>query len=208
MKLKKKKINKSKSPPPKKINKPKSLKLHFHEALDTIHLARKCIYFGIGLFAVLTLVGYFFPIFYVDQITNILKGLFLEFQGLTIWQTILKIFINNTLVSFMTIVLGILIGLFPLMTIIQNGYILGFVARTATRAEGLGILWRLLPHGIFELPAIFIAIGLGLKLGEKVLKRDKPIKFLGQALKVFVLIIIPLLVVAAVIEGTLIGLGA
>jgi len=31
--------------------------------------------------------------------------------------------------------------------------------------EGYGILWRLVPHGIFELPAVFISLGLGIKLG-------------------------------------------
>ena len=105
------------------------------------------------------------------------------------------------------IFLGLFIGIFPLMATIQNGYILGFVGKAVVRAEGVLTLWRILPHGIFELPAIFIALGLGLKLGEKVLTRKKPLKFLVSALKVFLLVIIPLLLIAAIIEGLLIGLG-
>ncbi|MAG39720.1 hypothetical protein CMI41_02025 [Candidatus Pacearchaeota archaeon] len=191
----------------KKKVKKKTLKKHYHDVLDTLHLSRKCIYFAIILFAAFTLIGFIFPIFFVEQIIKMLGQLALEFEGLTVLQAALKIFFNNTLVSFLAIFLGLLIGLFPLMATIQNGYILGFVARFVVMGEGPWALWRILPHGIFELPAIFIAIGLGLKLGEKVLTRKKPVKFLVAALKVFLLVIVPLLVIAAIIEGLLIGLG-
>jgi stage II sporulation protein M len=190
-----------------KKSKPKSIRNHYHDALDTINLSRKCIYFGIGTFVLFMIIGFIFPLFFIETITNIMKELSLDFQGLSIYETMFKIFLNNSLVSFVTILFGILIGIFPLMASIQNGYLVGFVANKAVAVNGFSVLWRLLPHGIFELPAIFISIGLGLKLGEKVLRRNKPLRFLREALKVFFLIVLPLLVIAAIIEGLLIGLG-
>ena len=79
----------------------------------------------------------------------------------------------------------------------------------AINLEGGASLLKLLPHGIFELPAIFIALGIGLKLGtfpfqkepEKSLKR-----FLGNSIRVFLLIVLPLLLIAGIIEGLLIFL--
>ena len=103
--------------------------------------------------------------------------------------------------------MGIILGIFPIWVSIQNGYIIGFVINKVVALEGPLILWKLIPHGIFELPAIFISIGVGLKIGEKVLKRDSPGVFLLNSLKVFLLIVLPLLIIAAVIEGLLIGLG-
>ena len=36
-------------------------------------------------------------------------------------------------------------------------------------------LFRLLPHGIFELPAIFISLGLGLRFGMFIFQKEKEI---------------------------------
>ena len=56
-----------------------------------------------------------------------------------------------------------------IILIVFNGYVLGFVAELAVKSPknplGILILWKLVPHGIFELPAILISIGLGIKLG-------------------------------------------
>lgn len=182
-----------------------NLKKDFLNSLKTLKDSKKCIYFGISIFLLMVIIGYFFPKFFVEEIRSLLNQLMLSFENLNTLQIVLKIFLNNALVSLSIILLGIVIGLFPLWATIQNGYIIGFVANKAIALEGIWVLWRLIPHGIFELPAIFIAIGLGLKLGEKVLRRDKPIKFLKDSLKVFLFVIMPLLIVAAIIEGLLIG---
>ena len=87
------------------------------------------------------------------------------------------------------------------------GCLFGFCSAMVVMCEGFGGLWRLAPHGIFELPALFISLGLGLKLGMFFLEKDKVKTFrnyLWNSLRVFLYIIIPLLLVAALIEGTLI----
>jgi len=68
-------------------------------------------------------------------------------------------------------------------------------------------LWRILPHGIFELPAVFIALGMGLKFGGFIFQKEK-IKSLREyfwnSLRVFLFVVLPLLIIAGIIEGTLI----
>jgi stage II sporulation protein M len=75
-------------------------------------------------------------------------------------------------------------------------------------------LFLLAPHGIFELPAVFIAIGFGLKLGVCSLRMiisgfdKKENKFFAENLinsfRSFFLVIVPLLVIAGIIEAVLI----
>ena len=175
--------------------------------VKTIKTSKNCIYFGISVFVITILIGYFFPMFFTEEILEVLKSLALAFEGLTTFQIIIKILFNNSMVTLLTIIMGIIFGILPLWTTIQNGYIIGFIINKVIESEGPLVLWRLLPHGIFELPAIFISIGLGLKIGEKVIKRDNPGLFLLDSLRVFLLIILPLLIIAAIIEGLLIGLG-
>ena len=65
----------------------------------------------------------------------------------------------------------------------------------------------ILPHGIVELPAAFIATGLALRLGASVISRPAGLTLtqgvllaLADFLKVFVCLVIPLLVLAAMLE--------
>jgi len=41
------------------------------------------------------------------------------------------------------------------------------------QTDGFLSLWRLLPHGIFELPAVFISLGMGLKIGMFIFQKKK-----------------------------------
>ena len=117
------------------------------------------------------------------------------------------IFFNNVQSAFFGMIFGVLLGLFPVIFAITNGYVLGFVASVSVNAEGILILLRLFPHGIFELPAIFISLGLGLKIMTFIFEKNKlkTLKiYTKNSLRTFLFIIIPLLIIAAVIEGTLI----
>jgi len=65
-----------------------------------------------------------------------------------------------------------------------------------------------LPHGIFELPAIIISFALGIKLGSFVFAKEpwaELRRFVINCIRIFFFIVIPLLVIAAIIEGILIG---
>jgi len=167
------------------------------------------ILFSLVLFLIFGIIGFIFPIFFREQIIKLIVDLIKQTEGLGTLGLIRFIITNNANSAFFGMILGILFGIFPMIVVIINGYVLGFVAnQTAVEFGGL-VLWRLLPHGIFEIPAIMIAVGLGLKLGmflfsakERSWKEFR--KWIINSLRVFLLIVIPLLVIAGIIEGLLI----
>jgi stage II sporulation protein M len=106
----------------------------------------------------------------------------------------------------LALIFGIVFGLFPLGTAIVNGYVAGFVANMSVAKKGIFVLWRLFPHGIFELPAVLISIGLGMRLGTILFRKASFKEEIIESARFFILIIVPLLIVAAVIEGILIFL--
>ena len=144
-----------------------------------------------------------------EKILYLIEKLISQTEGMSHGELIGFIFFNNLQSSFLGLFLGIGVGFFSVATGIINGYILGFVILRSVRVEGVLVLWRLLPHGIFELPALFISLGLGLRLGTFIFKKNKMEalrKYFFESVRVFVFVIFPLLLVAAIIEGSLIFL--
>ena len=177
--------------------------------------------FALGVFGLFFLVGFAFPVFFREEIFEFLAGLVEMLEGKSVFGLIVYIFLNNLKASFFAFVLGIVFGIFPLLIGVTNGYLVGFVAREAVMIEGIGVLWKLAPHGIFELPAILFSIGIGLRLGSQVVGRGierlrgnaSPVvasRSVGyvfvEGMRFFVFVVLPLLVVAGVIEGVLISL--
>jgi stage II sporulation protein M len=114
-------------------------------------------------------------------------------------ELIVQIFVRNASTAAMSIIGGALFGILPLISILFNGILLGAVLRLAPWD-----FWRIIPHGIFELPAIFIAWGLGFWVGAWILEppRWENLKRrMGKSLRILLMLILPLLAVAAVIEG-------
>jgi len=131
-------------------------------------------------------------------------------EGKSVVELIWFIFWNNLRAGFMAIVLGISFGVLPLVIGVVNGYLVGFVAREAVMQEGIVILWQLAPHGIFELPAILLSIGIGIKVGVSMFGGrgvgDRLKYNFIEGFRFFVFVIFPLLVIAGIIEGLLIGI--
>lgn len=174
-----------------------------------IRESRKFIYIVALLFLIFVVVGFVFPA--PESIRKVILEFIeqlLEKTGGMSWTELTAfIFFNNLKSSFFGMIFGIIFGIFSVVTAIVNGYILGFVAAKVVEAEGIATLWRLFPHGIFELPAVLISMGLGLRIGSFIFQKKKKEflkKSLIQSLKTFIFVIIPLLIIAAVIESTLI----
>jgi len=113
------------------------------------------------------------------------------------------LFLNNSFTCFLDIILGPLIGIFPMFSAFINGGILGWFAREG----GLIIFLAIVPHGIFELPAFLLSASIGLRLGREVLKRkgERHLKKeLRNGLRIFLILVLPLLLIAALIESFLI----
>ena len=77
---------------------------------------------------------------------------------------------NNLSVSFATFALGITAGIGTVWMLVLNGLMIGTVG-AATWQAGMALqLWSFVaPHGVLELPAIFIAGGAGLELARGLL---------------------------------------
>ena len=76
------------------------------------------------------------------------------------------IFLKNLLASAMAMLLGLGLGLIPLLVATRNGFLLGVVAHGASQQSGpLFLAAGILPHGILELPAVLVSIAIGFRLG-------------------------------------------
>ncbi len=118
-----------------------------------------------------------------------------------------QIMTNNMGVAFMTFALGISGGLGTLYLLLFNGLMIGVIAM-ACEAGGMSVdLWSFVaPHGVLELPAIFIAGAAGLRLADGLLfpgtlpRRDS-LSQAGREAVTLVLGCVPILVVAGLIEA-------
>jgi stage II sporulation protein M len=113
------------------------------------------------------------------------------------------IFLNNAFTCFLNIITAPLIGLFPLFSAMINGGLLGWFVHE----EGLIVFGAIAPHGMFELPAYVLSVAIGLRVAREVLKRreERRLKMtLGEGLRVYLTLILPLLILAALIESALI----
>ena len=114
---------------------------------------------------------------------------------------------NNLTVSFMAFAGGITAGLFTVYSMVFNGVLIGAVG-VACWFGGMSLsLWSFVaPHGVLELPAIFIAGGGGLRIAQGMLfpgwlpRRESLAKAGGEAVRLL-LGVIPMLIVAGMLEG-------
>src|ERR1700687_5420686 len=118
-----------------------------------------------------------------------------------------SIMTNNLSVSFTTFALGITAGIGTIWMMVANGMLISVIGAATWQAGMTLQLWSFVaPHGVLELPAIFIAGGAGLEIARGMLfpgmlpRRVSLVKAGGRAAKLL-LGTIPLLVVAGLIEG-------
>ncbi len=91
-----------------------------------------------------------------------LIGIFIPFTV----STVILIFIKNVLALLLSFVLSPIFGLVPILALTVNGWLIAVVSTAVIREESLGyVLAGLLPHGIFELPALILAQAAALSFG-------------------------------------------
>ncbi len=114
---------------------------------------------------------------------------------------------NNITVSFAEFALGITAGIGTIYLLLTNGLLMGVISAACWQGGMSGQLWSFVaPHGVLELPAIFIAGGAGLLIARGFLfpgslsRRESLVYYGGQAGRP-ILGIIPVLIIAGTIEG-------
>jgi uncharacterized membrane protein SpoIIM required for sporulation len=116
---------------------------------------------------------------------------------------------NNLAVTFTVFAAGITAGLGTLYMIVWNGVLLGVIATACHQAHMSIKLWSFVAaHGSLELPAIVIAGGAGLRLAYGLLfpgiySRSHSLRVAGSESVRLVSGVVPMLVVAGILEGFL-----
>jgi stage II sporulation protein M len=173
-----------------------SLVNHYRQIWRDLKEVRRYIFAAIAIFIAGNLAAIFVP-----SLGERLLSLFLEylktfkyghkdFLGLLI-----AIFCQNALSAFFAIIFGFFFGLVPIFGAAVNGIAMGAVLNL----NPLNI-FKLLPHGIFELTAIFTAWGLGIWCAGGLFHAPPVGLRIKKSLNIYLSVIIPLLIIAAIIE--------
>ena len=85
-------------------------------------------------------------------------------------STAIFIFIKNISAVLMSFIFSPILCLLPILALVLNGWLLSFVSAVVAQEKSLGfVLAALLPHGIFELPALIIGEAAALSFGAMVI---------------------------------------
>lgn len=130
---------------------------------------RLYVWFATGLFGFGTIVGALLVAFGVDLTELLLEMLMEEFDeeelagGIDLSATF---FITNNTPPFLAAIVGALtLGFVTATIMLFNGVLIGNLVFAIGLETGVGpIVALIVPHGIFELPALFVAAGVGFRL--------------------------------------------
>ncbi len=118
----------------------------------------------------------------------------------------LQLFLNNLEACVVIFIGGAFFGFISVAILMLNGVIIGAVIEVVRKEAGdLALLAAIVPHGIFELPAVIASGALGLMMGRAVKNELMGISDASfeawQLGGYFVKYIIPFVAIAAVIEA-------
>ncbi|MCQ1539464.1 stage II sporulation protein M [Methanocalculus taiwanensis] len=116
------------------------------------------------------------------------------------------LFVNNLQACIILFLGGVTFGILTVFVLATNGVIVGAVAQISNELQGgLYVIAALLPHGLFELPALFISGALGLMLSgaiqRELLEGGDAAHDAGRYTVIFAKTVTPLLVLAAITEA-------
>lgn len=125
-------------------------------------------------------------------------------------MSVFGLLMNNWRAMLLSAVYGFIPFLFlPVISLLTNGALLGIMASfyLTRRMSMLLFLAGILPHGVFELPALVLSIACGAYLCVNMCRlvtssprRIPMVELLGDLLRVLVLLVAPMTVAAAFIE--------
>lgn len=105
------------------------------------------------------------------SILGVFENLAERTADLKSYELLILIFLNNGLKILAVAFLGILFGIAPIFFTALNGFLIGMVAFLIQENHSWStFLLGILPHGIFEIPALIIGSAIGLRLGFSLFK--------------------------------------
>ena len=183
---------------------------YLKEARQYLYRLKKYILFSSYIFIISIFGGYVFAQYYPSETQMLIeeiKSMFIFEEEPTSLELFLFIFENNVSKLLLLLPLGIFAGLLPLFSVFTNGLILGVFAQIVSS----NISWTffflgIMPHGIIEIPVLVVSGAIGIRIGKVAVwrlfsKKESLISELSKALKFFVLVLIPLIFIAALIES-------
>jgi stage II sporulation protein M len=170
------------------------------------YLTASVLLFGSGILIGLMIVSRFPGL--GDSFEQTIGAFVKTFSGLPRLKLAAAIFLNNAVKTLLAIFLGTILGIIPGFFLLANGVALGIAWSLSANARGAWFsLLSIVPHGVLELPAVFLGTSIGLMIGVQALKRlagraNTTIGAeLAQGLRYFCTVILPLLLVAALVEA-------
>ena len=162
------------------------------------------------LFAAAFLAGMLAPSSTRQQMTDAFQVVADNYRGLAGGKLFFTLLLHNVMATIIVLISGVIVGIIPTFAIGANGFVLGVVYRQSAEVMDYSkAALKVLPHGVFELPALLIAASYGLWLGVTVVRRMRgkestPLRFhIEHAFRRYFAIVFPLLIVAAAIETAL-----
>jgi uncharacterized membrane protein SpoIIM required for sporulation len=163
------------------------------------------------IFAASFLAGTMVPLAIRQQMTEVFQGVVGNYRGLAGGMLFFNILVQNVMATIFMILSGVMVGIIPTFAISSNGFGLGVLYRQASEVSGYSTAAiKILPYGVFEIPALLIAASYGLWLGVMAVRRMRGkestlLRFhMEHAFRRYFAVVFPLLIVAAAIETALI----
>ena len=181
---------------------------------EFLPMLRTCFEAFLILCAIFAAMTFLLPDFvraYLTLIEELIASLGLE-TGTTSWQIFSTIFSNNVRATVVTVFYGYLPFLFyPALTLGSNALSITALGISYVQ-DGLlspaAFFAGILPHGIFEIPALIIACAIGLCncrfITRMVLKKPmqtEPRAQLVMLSRLYFILVLPLLLIAAAVEA-------
>jgi stage II sporulation protein M len=163
------------------------------------------------IFAVSFLAGTIAPSSIRQQMNEVFQGVVGNYRELAGGMLFFNILVQNVMATIFVIISGVIFGIVPTFAISSNGFGLGVLYRQASDVSGYSkAALKVLPYGVFEIPALLIAASYGLWLGVMAVRRMRgrestPLgSNIEHAFRRYFALVFPLLIVAAAIETSLI----
>ena len=171
---------------------------------------QKCLIIATALFGIAFLSGLFAPTSLVNLLSAEITALeelasFLEPMPQPI--VFAFIFITNVSTLLTSFIFSPILCLWPTVVLTLNGWLIAFVSAIIVQEKSLGfVIAGLLPHGVFELPALIIGEAAALSFGTAAMlalfKKERRSLLLPNLKRnsIYLLIAFILLLLAAIIE--------